>query len=113
MALLREQVAALEEANVDLQQQLAWSESEMSAQQETIERLENQIEGRRSEEEKNNVRKENTSKDILKRLREGATFIKHTRRGSPHPRVVWVDNNMENICWQLSSAKNYIRVSTF
>ena len=114
--LLREQVAALEEANVDLQQQLAWCESEMRVQQETLERLQKQ-EGNGGNGGNGGgggggggPQQKETSDDIVRRLRTGATFIKHTRRGSPHPRVVWVDNKMENICWRCVGASNFKKI---
>ena len=39
-------------------------------------------------------------------LQAGGVFIKHGRRGSPHPRAVWVSQNLKRICWRVPGSSN-------
>ena len=90
--LFQEQIQSLEEANVDLQQQLEWCEDEMQAKDRQIESLEQNGGG--------NENDNSTFDVIVKRLQMGGIFIKHGKRGSPHPRVVWIDASLNYICWR-------------
>ena len=96
--MLHQQIVALEEANIDLQQQLEWSEEELHQKDEHIEQLE------LAQEEAEDI----LFDVIVKRLQMGTIFIKHTRRGSPHPRVVWVDQSLEYVCWRKPGTKSEV-----
>jgi|TARA_B110000091_G_C13701333_1_gene426421 hypothetical protein len=111
--ILHEQIKALEDANLDLQHQLEWCESEMKVKDDQIEFLnaESHDRSRGVKENNTNVNEQHLSTSfnagVQKVLQKGSIFIKHTQRGAPHPRVVWVDESLRYICWRPAGTSSY------
>ena len=51
--------------------------------------------------------------DLLQVVMKGDVFVKHGRRGKPHPRRVWVSSDLSTLNWSESVLTNSIPDRTF